>query len=93
MDLKKKKYALQDEVQLISDERYKYLKIHEWITKEPFVLYKHVYEPAKHKIKGVNLTEIAILQLKKALQVNHPELLQKLLLRKANYKILKKTKR
>ena len=92
-DFEKKEYDLHDEVQLISDNRYKYLRVQEWITQEPCVLYKHVYEPNKHKINSVNLTKIAARQLKIALSVNHPELLQKLLIRKVKREISKKAVR
>ncbi len=82
----RKRYGLNDVLQLKLKEQLHYKKLSNWINLYPDVLYYHLYLPGKLELVKIYITYPAFIKFKKKLAKMFPDLFKQMIIKQQNAK-------
>ena len=82
----RKRYGLNDMLQLRMNQQLHYKKLSDWINSYPDVLYYHLYLPGKLELVKITLTSNAYVEFKKCLAKMFPDLFKQMIIKQLKAK-------
>jgi hypothetical protein len=78
---KLKRYELCEDIQLLHYGKLRYLKLQDWISLYPDIVYYHIYLPGKLELVKITLTSNAYVEFKKCLAKMFPDLFKQMIIK------------
>ena len=82
----RKRYGLNDMIQLKMNQQLHYKKLSDWINLYPDILYYHLYLPGKLELVKIYITHPAYIEFKKKLAKMFPDLFKQMIIKQLNAK-------